>query len=103
MTPRKHSEYVSVVPRAFTLARHPKDDHLFNLAIAGRADYLVTFETRLLELDKKHSDDGARLRELTPELRIVAPSSLAAELAAHPSRRDKPEERSEKKRRPRLR
>ncbi len=36
------------VPSRFSLPQHPKDDHLFDLAIQAQADYLVTCESRLV-------------------------------------------------------
>jgi len=67
-------------PKLFTLPKHPKDDHLFNLAIAAMADRLVTWKERLLGLEDPSSQDGQRLRALAPQLHIVTPRALVAEL-----------------------
>ncbi len=74
------SAWMESVPSAFTLPDHLKDDHLFNLAIAAKADRLVTWEGRLLDLDAPGSADGQRLRDLAPQLRILTPVALMAEL-----------------------
>ena len=84
---RKLSEWTEPLPAVFTLADHTKDDHLFNLAIAGKAEYLVTFETRLLKLEAKHPDAATRLRDLAPSLKIVDPPTLATELLRRPQRK----------------
>ena len=68
------------VPARFSLLRHPKDDHLFNLAIESRAAYLVTWETRLLKLCKAHTAAARQLRQLAPKLVILTPAQLAAAL-----------------------
>jgi putative PIN family toxin of toxin-antitoxin system len=70
-------ELVSSVPRVFTWPRHPDDDHLFNLAIAAGAAYLVTWETRLLGLRETRHPDAGLLRPLAPDLAIVTPVRLA--------------------------
>jgi len=76
---RKYGELIREVPQAFTLPAHPDDDHLFNLAVAGEAEYIVTFETRLLRLEAMHPDAAARLNNLAPGLKIVDPPIFAAE------------------------
>ena len=77
---RSVSIWFEPVPRLFTLPEHAKDDHLFNLAIAAGADRLVTWESKLLSLQDQSSPDGQRLRTLAPNLRIVTPKELLAEL-----------------------
>lgn len=74
------------VPRRFGLPLHPKDDHLFDLAIESKASYLVTWENRILRLDKGTSEESKRLRELAPGLRILSPATLAKELKADPQK-----------------
>jgi putative PIN family toxin of toxin-antitoxin system len=71
---------VEPAPNVFTWPQHPDDDHLFNLAIAARADYLVTWETRILKLGKDATPAAELLRQLAPALAIVTPAELAAEL-----------------------
>ena len=68
--------WIDPVPPVVTFAAHPDDDHLLNLAVAASADYLVTWENRLLDLNT--SPDGADLRAVAPGLRVVTPPELAA-------------------------
>jgi len=74
------SRMVENVPRVFTWPEHPDDDHVFNLAIVAAARYLVTWESRILELPTRPSPAALALKQLAPELRIVTPSQLAQEL-----------------------
>lgn len=76
--------WFDAVPAAFTLSAHPKDNHLFNLAIAANAQRLVTWEARLTALQQPGSLDGQRLRSLAPQLRIVTPKALVTELKRAP-------------------
>lgn len=59
------------VPSQFTWPAHPDDDHIFNLAIHAHAEYLVTWETRILRLPLETSESGSMLRQLAPQLQIV--------------------------------
>lgn len=68
------------IPHQFSHAVHGDDDHIFDLAIAARALYLVTWEARHLEMARKHPDDARRLRGFAPQLRIISPSEFAREL-----------------------
>lgn len=65
------------VPAAFSLPGHSKDDHLFNLAIHAKAKYLVTWETRILQLESASTPAATTLRKLSPDLEIVTPKRLA--------------------------
>ena len=76
----KFADWIPDVPNVFTIPEHPKDDHLFNLAIEAKADYLMTFETRLLEMNKAKSAPARQLRQLAPNLRIVRPDAFARAL-----------------------
>lgn len=77
-----HAEWFADVPDAFTWPHHPDDDHSFNLAIAARADRLVTWENRIHDIALNFPLDWARLYALAPQLRIVTPKELAEELRA---------------------
>lgn len=77
---RSVSDWIEPIPGVFSLPDHPKDDHLFNLAIAAKADRLVTWESRLLALNEPDSVDGQRLRRLAPQLRILTPAAFMGEL-----------------------
>lgn len=76
----EYSDWFAIVPKAFSLPRHPKDDHLFNLAIAAEARYLVTWEDRLLRLDKYDPAAAKQLSRLAPNLQILDPPSFSREL-----------------------
>jgi putative PIN family toxin of toxin-antitoxin system len=67
----------SDVPPAFTWPHHPDDDHLFNLAIHAKAEYLVTWETRILELASEASPTADLLHRIAPDLTIVTPKRMA--------------------------
>jgi putative PIN family toxin of toxin-antitoxin system len=75
-----HARLVDPVPSAFTWPHHPDDDHLFNAAIAARARYLVTWETRILKLGTESTPIAKQLRHLAPHLAIVTPRELAGVL-----------------------
>ncbi len=65
------------VPELFTWPLHPDDDHLFNLAIEAQANYLVTWESRILKLATDTTESAQLLRHFCPRLSIVTPKQLA--------------------------
>ena len=65
------------VPSIFTWPADPGDDHIFNLAIHAQAEYLVTWETRMLKLASEISETAESLRRLAPNLQIVNPEQFA--------------------------
>ena len=77
----ENAEWLDDVPAVFTWPQHPDDDHLFNLAIACNAEFLVTWETRILRLGADTTPDAERLRTLAPQLLILTPRQLADRLA----------------------
>jgi predicted nucleic acid-binding protein len=81
---RKRGILLDPVPFVFTWPLHPDDDHLFNLAIHAKAKYLVTWETRILELPRNTSPVAALLRQLAPDLQIVTPKELIEILKSTP-------------------
>lgn len=85
----EYADWFEEVPPLFSLSSHTKDDHLFNLAIESDAQYLVTFDNRILALQDGRTPDAKRLRELAPNLRILNPPGLARNLK---SRRSNPGE-----------
>ena len=82
------ADWFDQVPAKFSLPRHPKDDHLFDLAIAARAAYLVTWESRLLKLRNAHTPEAKSLRQLVPNLTILTPKELADALKPSTPPRD---------------
>lgn len=71
--------FEAVVPYGI-LKRHPKDNHLLDLSIAAQTRFLVTWETRLLKLDRTNSTEGNELRTRVPGIRILEPPELLHEL-----------------------
>jgi putative PIN family toxin of toxin-antitoxin system len=76
----EYVDWFEHVPPLFSLSRHTKDDHLFNLAIESGTHYLVTFEKRILALQDGQTSDAKRLRALAPNLYILTPPALTREL-----------------------
>jgi putative PIN family toxin of toxin-antitoxin system len=74
------AEWLPEIPESFTLTQHPDDDHIFNLAIAAKARYLVTWESRILKLASDTTSDAKRLRTLAPQLEIISPKQFALKL-----------------------
>lgn len=70
------------VPSLFHWPSHPDDNHLFNLAIAAKAEFLVTWETRLLQMREDDSEESVQLRSFAPQLRIETPPEFLQALAA---------------------
>src|SRR5438552_2673121 len=75
----EYCDWFESVPAHFTWPEHPKDDHLFNLAIESTARYFVTWETSILKLSMADSPAARRLHFLAPDLRILTPQQLAQE------------------------
>lgn len=74
------AKHVDPIPNLFTWPAHPDDDHLFNLAIEARAEFLVTWEKRILKLAVANTGEAVALRRLAPQLKIITPPELAGEL-----------------------
>ena len=77
---RHFVDWIETPPKRFTLPGHEKDDHLFNLAIAAKASYLVTFEKRILALQHAKTAEARRLHSLAPVLEILDPPTFAKRL-----------------------
>lgn len=67
---------VHEVPRVFVYERDPKDEPYINLAIAARADYLVSRDTDILALGDLERPEGRRFHDQFPQLNIVDPITL---------------------------
>src|SRR5713226_7326593 len=68
------------VPRVFQFDRDPKDEPYINLAIASRANNLVSRDNDILDLADASTPDGERLRHQAPELRILDPVAFLVEI-----------------------
>ena len=77
---RLFADWFEKVPRRFTMSSHPKDDHILNLAIESKAEYLVTWEGRILRLLSDTNAEAEQFRRLAPQLKIVTPKGLAERL-----------------------
>ncbi len=66
---------LTAVPRAEALPRDPKDEPYLNLALAAKANYLVSRDRDLLDLMK---DEGFRQRH--PDLVILDPVAFLEEI-----------------------
>ncbi len=62
-----------VVPHKFRFERDPKDAPYLNLAIAARADYLVTRDRDLLDLMTGHAAECKEFRQRFRILKIIEP------------------------------
>jgi putative PIN family toxin of toxin-antitoxin system len=61
-------------PKAFSLPRDPRDEPLIDLAVAGHADFLVTWNHRhLTYLMAGNTPEGIAFLQQFPFLRIVTP------------------------------
>jgi putative PIN family toxin of toxin-antitoxin system len=81
-----HAEVIAAPPEVFTWPEHPDDDHIFNLTIAAKARYLVTWENRLLNILRGPTSAADSLRALAPQLEIITPAALAEELRKNAGR-----------------
>jgi putative PIN family toxin of toxin-antitoxin system len=69
------------VPQVQKYPRDPDDEPYLNLAIAARAEFLVSRDNDLLTLSTDHSDEAKQFRQLTRnQLRILGPAEFLAEM-----------------------
>jgi putative PIN family toxin of toxin-antitoxin system len=68
------------VPDKFHFARDPTDAPYLNLAIAARADYLVTRDRDLLDLMTAHTSESKEFRQRFRHVKIVDPAAFLREL-----------------------
>ena len=70
-------------PPAFTLPRDPKDEPLIDVAVAGGASYLVTWNDRHLTYLMRHdTPEGVDFCQKFPAIRILTPPQFLRELDA---------------------
>ncbi len=75
-----HSVLAKDVPVLFRLDRDPKDEKYVNLAIATKADFLVTRDKDLLDLKKPGSPLIPILQQLEVGFKIVDPFEMLSHL-----------------------
>lgn len=69
---------IDPVPAVLALARDPKDEKYLNLAVAARADYLVTRDRDLLDLTTGTDPDAAAFRAAAPGVTVLDPAGFLA-------------------------
>jgi uncharacterized protein len=79
---RHRAILVKEVPESLRYERDPKDEPYLNLALASGAEYLVTWDSDLLDLEEPKSEAGRALREKLPGARLLDPVAFLRELAA---------------------
>jgi putative PIN family toxin of toxin-antitoxin system len=67
---------IQEVPRVFEYSRDPKDEPYLNLAIAGKADYLVSRDTDILDLQTRPRAHSKHIHAYAPQLEILDPVSF---------------------------
>jgi putative PIN family toxin of toxin-antitoxin system len=72
----KTALFIEPVPAVFTYPRDPKDEPYVNLAVAGAAGYLVTWDNDLLDLMTSSGAEGAAFRGRFPSLAILSPPAF---------------------------
>jgi uncharacterized protein len=73
---RQVATIIDPVPETFSFARDPDDEPYLNLAITVGADYLVSRDNDLLDLQAPDSQPGQELRQLLPQLTLLGPVEL---------------------------
>ena len=68
------------VPKRFVYRRDPKDEPYINLAVAMKADYLVSRDNDLLDLMKWETEEGRKFQKRFRFLKIVTPEAFLAEI-----------------------
>lgn len=79
------------VPEVFRYPRDPKDEPYVNLALAARADYLVTRDKDLLDLMDGGLPTGKDFRERFPGLSILDPVAFLDKVSPKPEVGQPPE------------
>jgi putative PIN family toxin of toxin-antitoxin system len=69
-------EYVQLSPARFHFPRDPGDAKFIELAIAGRATHIISFDNDLLSLATDQSDAGKRFRQCLPNLEVAVPGDF---------------------------
>ena len=76
----RKSVFLRSVPKDFTYSRDPDDEPYINLAVAAKADYLVSRDNDLLDLMTSHTDEGKDFRRRFRPLKIIDPLTLLKEI-----------------------
>jgi len=76
----KRAIAVLEVPRVFEYQRDPRDEPYISLAIAAKANYLVSRDNDILGLADASTADGKRLQSEAPQLRVLDPVAFLLEM-----------------------
>jgi uncharacterized protein len=74
------SEWYSDTGIRFHFARDPDDEKFIELAIAGRATHIITYDKDLLSLPNLHTDAAKRFRRRCGFSKIMTPETFLATL-----------------------
>jgi len=85
---RYFGEYFPSVNVRFRFSRDPDDAKLIELAIAGGANFIVTYDRDLLSLPSAHSDDAKRFRQRLPHVGVVTASEFIQQVPEAFDRRE---------------
>ncbi len=69
------------ISASFRYERDPKDEHIINLALTAKADYIVSRDNDLLDLMDEGRKDGRDFRERFPLLTILDPVAFLNRIA----------------------
>ena len=67
------STLIRAVPESFRFQRDPKDEIIINLAIAAKAEYIISRDKDLLDLMSGFTDDCKEFRQRLRPLKVVEP------------------------------
>ncbi len=78
------ADLMTDVPPVFAYSRDPDDEAYVDLAVAARADYIVTRDKDLLSLAAADTPDGRAFAARFPGLRVVDPVAFLSVLPDPP-------------------
>jgi len=79
------------VPRLFEYSRDSKDEPYLNLAIAAKADVLVSRDRDLLDLMTAHDSESKQFRQRFRSLKVIRPDDLLRKVQNARKKRKQPE------------
>ena len=75
-TLRQKATLIKNVPQSFSYSRDPKDEKYINLAVCGKAAFLVSRDNDLLDLMTNITDEAKEFRRRFRPLRVVEPQEF---------------------------
>jgi putative PIN family toxin of toxin-antitoxin system len=70
------SDYLRLISARFRFTRDPRDEKFVELAIAGDATHLISFDNDLLSLAEARTDDAKRFRQRLPSGQVIRPGDF---------------------------